>query len=70
VQLGHTVTQFLILGLISVSLNTLADLVVVALAVPLGRKLAGNRRFRRNQRTATGVAMIGLGTFVALADTR
>ena len=70
VQLGHTVTKFLILGLISVSLNTLADLVVVALAVPLGRKLAGNRRFRRNQRTATGVAMIGLGTFVALADTR
>ena len=70
VHLGHTVTQFLILGLISVSLNTAADLVVVLLAAPLGRKLASSSRFRRNQRTATGVAMIGLGTFVAFADSK
>ncbi len=70
VHLGHTVAQFLILGLISVSLNKAADLVVVLLAAPLGRKLAGSSRFRRNQRTATGVAMIGLGTFVALADSK
>lgn len=70
VHLGHTVAQFLSLGLISVSLNTAADLVVVVLAAPLGRKLASSSRFRRNQRTATGVALIGLGTFVALAESK
>jgi len=65
---GHVVVQFLVLGIVSVSLNTLADLVVVAAAAPLGRKLRSSPRFRRNQRVASGIGMIGLSAFVALGE--
>jgi threonine/homoserine/homoserine lactone efflux protein len=66
--LGHVVGQFLLLGIISVSLNTTADLVVVAFAAPLGARLRSSARFRRNQRVASGVGMIGLGAFVAFGE--
>ena len=69
-QLGHVFFQFVILGAISVSLNTAADVVVVLLAAPLERKLKSSARFRRGQRTASGVGMISLGAYVALADSR
>jgi threonine/homoserine/homoserine lactone efflux protein len=70
VERGHVIAQFLSLGAISVGLNTTADLVVACFAGPLGRKLRDSVRFRRRQRTASGVAMIGLGAYVALSDTR
>src|SRR6266496_6744400 len=57
-QRGHVFFQFLLLGAISVILNTTADLVVVLLAAPLERKLKNSARFRRNQRVASGVGMI------------
>jgi threonine/homoserine/homoserine lactone efflux protein len=62
---GHVTLQFLILGTISVTLNTCADLVVVMSASALGRKLKGDKKFARRQRTASGVGMIGLGIYVA-----
>lgn len=62
---GHVTLQFLILGTISVTLNTCADLVVVMSASALARKLKGDKRFARRQRTASGVGMIGLGIYVA-----
>jgi threonine/homoserine/homoserine lactone efflux protein len=65
---GHTVLQFVVLGVISVGLNTAIDLAVVIFAVPFGRFLRRNRRFRRSQRLASGVGMIGLGTFVAFGE--
>jgi len=68
VHLGHVIAQFLLLGLVSVTLNTTADLLVVSFAAPLGRKLQGSARFRRNQRVASGVGMIGLGAFVAFGE--
>ena len=67
-HLGHVVAQFLTLGAVSVSLNTLADLLVVAAAAPLGRRLRSSARFRRNQRVASGIGMIGLSAFVALGE--
>jgi threonine/homoserine/homoserine lactone efflux protein len=66
---GHVFLQFVALGTISVLLNTIADLVVVFMAGPLERKLKSSARFRRRQRVASGVGMIGLGAYVALADT-
>lgn len=69
-ELGRVFMQFLILGTISVSLNTCADLVVVLLAAPLERKLKGSAAFRRRQRVASGLGMIGLGAYVALSDTK
>ena len=69
-HLGHVVGQFLILGVVSVGLNTLADLIVVSAAAPLGRRLRSSARFRRNQRVASGIGMIGLSAFVALGERR
>ena len=67
---GHLFLQFALLGSISVGLNTAADLVVVGMASPLERKLKNSLRFRRRQRTASGIGMIGLGAYLALADSK
>jgi threonine/homoserine/homoserine lactone efflux protein len=67
---GHVFLQFLVLGVLSVSMNTTADLLVVMMASPIERKLKSNPRFRRNQRVASGIGMIGLGAYVAFADSR
>jgi threonine/homoserine/homoserine lactone efflux protein len=69
-HLGHIFLQFLIFGTVSVVLNTSADLLVVSLVVPLGGKLKSSAAFRRRQRIASGVGMIGLGAYVALTDTK
>jgi threonine/homoserine/homoserine lactone efflux protein len=67
---GHVFLQFAVLGLISVSLNTAADLAVVSLSARIERKLKSSARFRRNQRTASGLGMIGLGAYLALSETK
>jgi threonine/homoserine/homoserine lactone efflux protein len=67
---GHVFLQFVVLGALSVILNTTADLVVVLLAAPLERKLKNSARFRRRQRVASGLGMITLGAYVAFADTK
>jgi threonine/homoserine/homoserine lactone efflux protein len=64
----HVFWQFLLLGTISVALNTSADLLVIALAGPIGTKIRSSAVFRRRQRTATGLVMIGLGSYVAFGD--
>jgi threonine/homoserine/homoserine lactone efflux protein len=69
-QAGHVFLQFLALGTVSVSLNTTADLLVVLLAAPLERALKNNARFRARQRVASGLGMIGLGAYLAFADTK
>ena len=69
-RLGHIFLQFMIFGMISVALNTSADLLVVSLAAPLGLKLKASATFRRRQRVASGLGMIGLGAYVALTDSR
>jgi len=67
---GGTFWQFLLLGTISVTLNTGADLVVILLAAPIGARLRSSAVLRRRQRTATGITLIGLGAYVAFADNR
>jgi len=67
---GHIFMQFAALGIVSVALNTAADLVVVTLSVPLERKLKSSARFRRGQRTASGLGMIGLGAYLAFSDSK
>jgi threonine/homoserine/homoserine lactone efflux protein len=67
---GFVFLQFLVLGTISVSLNTAGDLLVVLFAAPLEQKLKNSATFRRRQRVASGLGMIGLGAYVAFADTK
>jgi len=70
VRQGHVAAQFLLLGAISVTLNTCADLTVACFAGPLGSKMKRSAKLRRGQRTASGVAMIGLGVYVAASRAR
>src|SRR5271165_2069402 len=67
---GHVFLQFVALGIISVTLNTTADLIVIALAGPLGERIRSSATFRRRQRTVTGAIMIGLGTYLATSESR
>ena len=64
---GSVVLQIVLLGCISVSLNTAADLVVAGFAGTVGRWLRESARLRRGQRILSGGALIGLGAYVALA---
>ncbi len=65
---GHVFLQFVALGTISVVMNTTADLIVIALAGPLGERVRSSATFRRRQRTVTGAIMIGLGTYLATSE--
>ena len=67
---GHVFFQFVALGTVSVALNTSADMVVVLMAGPLGKKIRSSTVFRRRQRTVTGAIMIGLGTYLATSESR
>ncbi len=62
---GNITLQFILLGSISVILNTSADLVVTFFAGPLGERLRSSKRWQQRQRVVTGTAMIGLGVYVA-----
>jgi threonine/homoserine/homoserine lactone efflux protein len=67
---GHVFLQFVALGTISVAMNTTADLIVIALAGPLGERIRSSAPFRRGQRTVTGAIMIGLGTYLATSESK
>jgi threonine/homoserine/homoserine lactone efflux protein len=67
-KVGSTFSQFLELGAISVVLNTSVDVLVALFAGTMGTKLLASRRARKNQRMATGAAMIGLGVYVAARE--
>jgi threonine/homoserine/homoserine lactone efflux protein len=70
IQQGHVAVQFLVLGAISVTLNTCADVLVACFAGPLGSSMKRNAKLGQGQRTASGVAMIGMGVYVATARGR
>jgi len=62
---GSVMVQFILLGSLSVFLNTLADIVVATLAGTIGAYLKKHRALRTAQRYFTGGAMIALGLYVA-----
>ncbi|MEO0564651.1 MAG: LysE family translocator [Chloroflexota bacterium] len=63
---GSVFTQFLVLGMISVTMNTSADLVVATLAGPIGGALKRQAGLRRGQRLFSGSGLIALGAYVAV----
>lgn len=67
---SHAFAAFLILGLISVALNTAGDLIAIMLASPLRKVFARSVKARIFQRRASGTVMIALGTYVAVSDTQ
>ena len=67
---GPLALQVAVLGIVSVTLNTLADVAVASFAGPLGERLGRDLRWWRRQRRATGGTLIGLGVLAALGDRR
>lgn len=67
---AHVFLRFIFLGSVSVALNTSADIIVTLLAGPLGERIRGSARFRRQQRSLTGAVMIGLGTYLAFGESK
>jgi threonine/homoserine/homoserine lactone efflux protein len=64
---GHPALQFITLGLISVTLNTLADVVVVAIAATARATLSRKPALVRRLRQGSGLFIAGLGISLALA---
>lgn len=62
---GVIATQFILLGTLSVLMNTTADIVVATMAGPIGSQLQKHARLRKGQRYFTGSSLIALGAFVA-----
>jgi len=64
---GHVALQFVVLGFVSVTLNTLADLVVAFAASGIREGAAARPVLIRRLREASGAAMMALGIGLALA---
>ncbi|MBZ9990453.1 LysE family translocator [Mesorhizobium sp. BH1-1-5] len=64
---GHVALQFMILGFISVTLNTLADVVVAFAASRIRAGATGRSGVIRRLREASGGAMVALGIGLAIA---
>ncbi len=61
------VPQFILLGCISVFLNSSADIVVATFAGPIGQQLKQRAGLRKAQRRFSGASLVVLGAYVALA---
>ena len=64
---GHPALQFMALGLITVALNTVADVIVVTMASAARAKFAGQPRLFQRLRQGSGIFLAGLGISLALA---
>jgi threonine/homoserine/homoserine lactone efflux protein len=64
---GHVALQFVVLGFVSVALNTLADIVVAFAASGIREGAVARAGLIRRLREASGAAMIALGIGLALA---
>jgi threonine/homoserine/homoserine lactone efflux protein len=64
---GYAALQFMSLGLISVALNTFADVMVVAMASTARANLARRPQLVRRLRQGSGLFIAGLGISLALA---
>ncbi|SDI97636.1 Threonine/homoserine/homoserine lactone efflux protein [Bradyrhizobium sp. Rc2d] len=64
---AHVAAQFIVLGLISVALNTSVDLVVTYWAARARAGLAKRPSFIAKTRQASGAVMVGLGATLLLA---
>jgi threonine/homoserine/homoserine lactone efflux protein len=68
-RLGSVFVPFLALGTISAILNASADFLIAIFAGPICKRLLASQRARKNQRRATGAAMVGVGLYVFARDT-
>lgn len=58
----------IVLGLITLAMTVVVDLLVAFFAGALSERIMGNPRWRVRQRIASGLTMVGLGGALALAE--
>jgi len=63
---AHPALQFITLGLISVALNTMADIVVIAFAASARHQFTARPHLLRRLRQGSGLFIAGLGIWLAL----
>ena len=68
VNQGGVFGQFVLLGMIVVVVNAIPDLMIVLFSKPVEKLWKNNARFRIIQEATSGVALMGLGVFLALSD--
>jgi len=68
VDQGAVFGQFVLLGMIVVVVNAIPDLMIVLFSKPVEKLWKNNARFRIIQEATSGIALIGLGVFLALSD--
>ena len=66
-SVGHSALQFMALGLISVALNTFADVIVVMMASKAHSSLARKPHVLQRLRQGSGLFIAGLGVSLAFA---
>lgn len=69
-QNGSVAVQVLILGAVSVALNTLVDVAVAFAAGGISQRLRERPRMWRRQQVATGSILVSLGAYAAVAGHR
>ncbi len=65
---GAIFGQFVLLGMIVVVVNAIPDLMIVLFSKPVEKLWKNNARFRIIQEATSGIALMGLGVFLALSD--
>jgi len=65
---GAIFGQFILLGMIVVVVNAIPDLMIVLFSKPVEKLWKNNARFRIIQEATSGIALMGLGVFLALSD--
>src|SRR5258708_25189552 len=67
---GHVFLQFVLLGSLSVALNTTADIAVTLLAGPLGQRILASSPSRLRHPPLPAAVMIGLGSYLAFGESK
>lgn len=67
-EAGSVFSQFVVLGVLVVTINTIPDFLIVGFSKPVERLWNSSYRFRVTQQSVSGSCLVGLGAYLALSD--
>ncbi|MFT6222098.1 MAG: threonine/homoserine/homoserine lactone efflux protein [Candidatus Endobugula sp.] len=67
-EVGNVFGQFLLLGTIVVIFNTLPDFIICFFSKPIEKLWQTSSTFRKTQQATSGIALIGLGAYLAMSS--
>lgn len=69
-EAGGVFSQFLVLGVVVVLLNTIPDFLIAFFSKPIEKLWKSNQKFRIGQQLVSGVCLLGLGAYLAASGTK